>query len=187
MQPLARFRFRATAPVTLESAAEAIDTAPFCTHVVYDFPDIDPDDLWSIVSSDRMWSWLPFVWGCRYPDDGAEVAVGTVRDFQMFLHHWLIYAQREQILVWEPSARLAYTATDATLPFFGTWFEDYRISARPAGGSRLSWTMAVHVRFLGRLPLRWTAPLFQAIFRFGLRGLPREHRNGLTAVRETTI
>lgn len=186
MQPLAAVRFRATSPVTIEDAPDFIERAPFRTDVVYDFPTIEPDSLWAIISSDRMWSWLPTVWGCRYPDLEV-VGVGTVRDFQMFVHHWLIYAQREQILVWEPGHRLSYTATDATLPFFGTWFEDYRVESRPGGGSRLRWTMAIQVRFLGRLPLRWLAPLFRLIFRFGLRGVLREHLDGLSDVSEWTV
>ncbi|GAB08470.1 hypothetical protein GOARA_012_00200 [Gordonia araii NBRC 100433] len=186
MQPLAKFRFRATGPVTIDEAPAFAERAPFRTDVVYDFPTIDPDALWRIISSDRMWSWLPTVWGCRYPD-GEEIGPGTVRDFQMFVHHWLVYAQREQLLAWEPGRRIAYTATDATLPFFGTWFEDYRVEPRADGGSRLRWTMAVQVRFLGRLPLRWISPLFALIFRFGLRGLPREYRDGLTSVTERAL
>lgn len=184
MQPLARLRFRATKPVaTAQEGPDFLEVAPFRTRVVYDFPDYSPDELWAVASGARMWSWLPTVWGCRYPD-GEEVGPGTVRDFQMYLHHWLIYAQREKILVWEPGVRLMYTATDATLPFFGTWCEEYRVESR-AGGSRLVWTMGVRVRFLEWMPMRWLTPVMQAVFRFGLRGLHREVGDGIHATERT--
>ena len=186
MQPFARLRFAATAPVTADTATDFLRTAPFRTHVDYDFPDIELPDLWSVVSSDRMWSWLPTVWGCRYPDVDA-VEPGVIRDFQMYVHHWLVYAQREQILIWEPNERLVYTATDATLPFFGTWCEQYRVEPRPGGGSRLRWTMGVRVRFLGWLPQRWLTPIMQQVFRFGLRGVRREYGTGLEGVHSTMI
>ncbi len=186
MQPLARFRFVATRPVTRQDAAEFLEHAPFRTHVEYHYPEIDVETLWKAISSDRMWSWLPTVWGCRYPAGGTP-GPGTVRDFQMYLHHWLIYAQREKILVWEPGHRLVYTAVDATLPFFGTWCEQYAVHAAPGGGSRLTWTMGVRPRFIGALPLRWLSPIMRAVFRFGLRGLPREIGEGLGDTPETLI
>ncbi|MFW0792016.1 SRPBCC family protein [Gordonia sp. CPCC 205333] len=178
MQPFARFRFRATDPVYDEGIESFLNSSPFRTHIVYDYPRISADDLWQVVSSDRMWSWLPSVWGCRYPV-GEEVAPGTVRDFQMFVHHWLIYAQREKILVWEPGSRLVYTATDATLPFFGTWCEQYVVEPLPSGGSQLTWTMGVKPRFIGWLPMRWLTPVMSRVFRFGLRGLVREVGTGI--------
>lgn len=186
MQPFARFRFAATRPVTEHEAPEFLDSAPFRTHVVYDYPDIDAATLWETISSDRMWSWLPTVWGCRYPA-GEAPTPGTVRDFQMYVHHWMIYAQREKILVWEPGQRLVYTAVDATLPFFGTWCEQYTVHPLPGGGSRLSWTMGVRLRFIGALPQRWLSPLMRAVFRFGLRGLRREIGEGLGGAPETLI
>ncbi|MEO9329735.1 SRPBCC family protein [Gordonia aurantiaca] len=186
MQPLARFRFAATRPITADEVPDFLIEAPFRTHVVYDFPDLDTGELWKVVSSDRMWSWLPTVWGCRYPP-GDPIGPGTVRDFQMYIHHWLIYAQRERILVWEAGERLVYTATDATLPFFGTWCEEYIVEPRAGGGSRLRWTMGVRVRFLGNVTLRFLTRPMQAVFRFGLRGLPRESGMGLSDVVEHRI
>lgn len=180
MQPLGRYRFRATAPATLADVPHIIDTSPFLTQVRYEFPDVTPDELWDVVSSARMWSWLPTVWGCRYPP-GESIGVGTVRDYQMFVHHWLIFAQRERILRWEPGHRLSYTADDATLPIFGTWYEDYRVEEGRHGGSVLNWTMAVRIRFLGAIPLRWVSPVFARIFRFGLRGVRREVNMGIHA------
>lgn len=176
MQPLAVVRFRATAPVTVEESESFFASAPFLTNVRYEFPDLTPEQLWNVISSARMWSWLPTVWGCRYPE-GARPEPGVVRDFQMYLHHWLVYAQREQIIHVEPGRRMMYTAVDATLPFFGTWLEDYRVE--PVGaGSRLVWRMGVRPRFIGGLPLRWVSVLLTPVFRFGLRGVRREVGDG---------
>ncbi|WP_259141711.1 SRPBCC family protein [Tsukamurella ocularis] len=169
-------RFRATEPVAVDDAERFFSAAPFLAKVSYEFPDLTPDQLWGVVSSDRMWSWLPTVWGCRYPE-GAGVEPGVVRDFQMYVHHWLVYAQRERIIHVEPGRRMMYTATDATLPFFGTWLEDYRIE--PVGaGSRLVWRMGVRPRFVGWLPARWLSRLLTPVLRFGLRGVRREVGDG---------
>lgn len=185
IQPLAKLRFQATAPVRVEDADSFFAVAPFKTHVRYAFPDLTTEQLWSVVSSDRMWSWLPTVWGCRYPD-GVEIGPGVVRDFQMYVHHWLLYAQREQIIVWEPGHRLMYTATDATLPFFGTWLEEYRVEPDGAG-SRLVWTMGIRPRFIGWLPARWLSVVLTPVYRFGLRGVRREVGSGLEGVAEKSV
>lgn len=176
MQPLALVRFGATDPVEIDDAEAFFASAPFLTNIRYDFPDLSVEQLWSVVSSARMWSWLPMVWGCRYPE-GEGPEAGVVRDFQMYLHHWLIYAQRERILHVEPGRRMMYTAVDATLPFFGTWLEDYRVE-KVGSGSRLVWRMGVRVRFLGWLPMRWVSALLTPVFRFGLRGVRREVGDG---------
>lgn len=121
-----------------------------------------------------MWSWLPTVWGCRYPEDEV-IGPGTVRDFQMFLHRWLVYAQHERILHWDKGSRIVYTATDATLPFFGSWCEEYRLEPLDGGTrTRLHWTLAVRPRYIGWLPAQWLAVALKPIFRFGLLALPRE-------------
>lgn len=186
MQPFAKFRFRATAPVLAVDDADGVfESVPFRVRIRYRFPDLPGDRLWEVISSPRMWSWLPTVWGCRYPDDVAP-GVGVVRDYQMYVHHWLIYAQRERIIAWEPGRRLMYTATDATLPFFGTWLEEYRIEPDGAG-SALVWTMGVRPRFVGGLPLRWLALLLTPVLRFGLRGIRREVGDGLSGVSERTV
>ncbi|SLH49154.1 Polyketide cyclase / dehydrase and lipid transport [Mycobacteroides abscessus subsp. abscessus] len=130
--------------------------------------------MWDVVASDRMWSWLPTVWGCRYPTAPTREP-GVVRDFQMFLHHWLIFAQHEKILHWEEGSSLVYTAVDATLPVFGSWCERYAVVPIDGGArTRLEWTLAVRPRYVGWLPARWVALALRPIFRFGLRGLLRE-------------
>lgn len=164
-------RFKAV-PITAEGHTDFFDTAPFLSHIDYDY-DCSVEDLWSVVSSDRMWSWLPTVWGCRYP--AGEIRPGVVRDFQMFVWHWMVFAQHEKILIWEPGTRLVYTATDATLPVFGSWCEQYAVAPGPDGtGSRLSWTLAVKPRYIGWLPAKWVAAFLNPFFKFGLRGLVRE-------------
>lgn len=165
-------RFKAE-PIEPGRHQEFFDTAPFLSHIEYDYA-ATPEEVWPVISGDRMWSWLPTVWGCRYPE-GAEIGPGTVRDFQMFLHHWLVYAQHERILHWDKGSELIYTAVDATLPFFGSWCERYAITPLDGGaGTRLHWTLAVRPRYLGRLPAKWVAVILNPFFRFGLRALVRE-------------
>lgn len=156
-----------------DDRAEAFfDEAPFVSRRTTTY-DASAEDLWSVISSDRMWSWLPTVWGCRYPVN-VEVGRGTVRDFQMRVWHYLIFAQHERILAWEPGRRIAYTATDATLPVFGSWCEEYSLEPLGPTQTRLHWTLAVRPRYIGRLPLKWVALLLALPFRIGLRGLVGE-------------
>ncbi|MEV6562217.1 SRPBCC family protein [Nocardia sp. NPDC051756] len=165
-------RFKAS-PIDGDTYPVFFATAPFVSRLRFDY-DAPPDDVWSVISGPRMWSWLPTVWGCRYPD-GETPGPGTVRDFQMYLDRWLIYAQHERILHWDKGSRIVYTATDATLPFFGSWCEEYSIESLDAGRrTRLNWTLAVRPRYLGRLPAQWVATLLKPAFRFELGALPRE-------------
>lgn len=180
MQPFAAVRFPATEPIDPDGYHQFFATAPFLSHIQYDYP-YPISEVWPVISGDRMWSWLPTVWGCRYP--AGEIKRGVVRDFQMYLHHWMVYAQHEKILHWEPGRRLVYTATDATLPFFGSWCEEYAIEPIDSGrGTRLRWTLAVKLRFIGWLPQRWVAAILKPVFKFGLRALVRELEHGPTGV-----
>lgn len=165
-----RFKAKAIEPGHYQ---EFFDTAPFLSHISYDYA-ATPEEVWPVISGPRMWSWLPTVWGCRYPEN-EEIGPGTVRDFQMFGHHWLLYAQHEKILHWDQGSSLIYTAVDATLPFFGSWCERYAIEPIDNGaGTRLNWTLAVRPRYIGWLPAKWVAVALDPIFRFGLRALVRE-------------
>ena len=165
-------RFKAS-PIEPNGYEAFFAEAPFLSYIEYDY-DATPEEVWPVISGPRMWSWLPTVWGCRYPE-GEEVGPGTVRDFQMFLHHWLIFAQHERILHWEKGSHLVYTAVDATLPVFGSWCERYAIEPIDGGTrTRLRWTLAVKPRYIGWLPAKWFAVALNPILRFGLRALVRE-------------
>lgn len=160
-------------PILPGSYQAFFDTAPFVSHIEYDY-DAPPGEVWSVISGDRMWSWLPTVWGCRYPAN-EQAGPGTVRDFQMFLHHWLIFAQHEKILHWDEGISLIYTAVDATLPVFGSWCERYAITPIDDGmRTRLTWTLAVRPRYIGWMPAGWVSILLNPLFKFGLRALVRE-------------
>ncbi|MEZ0362546.1 SRPBCC family protein [Mycobacterium sp. pUA109] len=165
------------APITADHADAFFATAPFVTHVRRTFA-APPEHVWGVIADSRMWSWLPTVWGCRYPA-ATDPAAGVVRDFQMHIHKWLIYAQHEQIIEFDaPRMTMRYTATDATWPFFGSWCEEYRVE--PAGaGATVDWTLACAPRYLRRIPgigfaLRPLAAVMTPVFWFGLGGLERE-------------
>lgn len=170
-------RFSAV-PVEPEGVEQFFRTAPFVAHNrrTYSAP---PQQVWDVVTSDRMWSWLPTVWGCRYPV-GTVPTPGVVRDFQMYFHHWLVYAQHERVIQLDAPTVMRYTATDATLPFFGSWCEEYRVEPGPDDHSAiLDWTLACAPRYLSRIPgsrvvIQPLATVLKPILQFGLRGLERE-------------
>ena len=170
-------RFSAT-PIEPDGVEEFFRTAPFVAHnrKTYSAP---PQQVWDVVASDRMWSWLPTVWGCRYPVH-TPPAAGVVRDFQMYIHHWLVFAQHERLLEFDAPNVMRYTATDATLPVFGSWCEEYRVEPGPDDNSAvLDWTLACAPRYLSQIPgnrivFRPLSAILTPILRFGLRGLERE-------------
>jgi|GEM_PF-6541479 len=170
-------RFSADA-IAASEAEGFYATAPFVTHVRRTFA-APPEHVWEVITDSRMWSWLPTVWGCRYPV-ATDPEVGVVRDFQMHVHKWLIFAQHEQLIEFDPSRRvMRYTATDATLPVFGSWCEQYRVEPAGEGAATVDWTLACAPRYLRRIPgirfaLRPLQIVLQRVFFFGLGGLERE-------------
>lgn len=170
-------RFEAV-PIEIDGVEEFFRTAPFVAHNrrTYSAP---PQQVWDVVTGDRMWSWLPTVWGCRYPVNTAA-GPGVVRDFQMYVHHWLIFAQHERVIALDSPQVMRYTAIDATLPVFGSWCEEYRVIPEDDGQhATLDWTLACAPRYLTRIPgsrtvIRPLATVLRPILQFGLRGLERE-------------
>lgn len=170
-------RFSAT-PIERDEAAGFFRSAPIVVHTRRTF-DAPPQQIWDVVTGDRMWSWLPMVWGCRYPAH-TPPAAGVVRDFQMYIHHRLVFAQHERITRFDDLNVMRYTAIDATLPVFGAWCEEYRVEPGPDDDSAvLDWTLACAPRYLSRIPgnrilFRMFSRFLKPIFHFGLRGLERE-------------
>lgn len=170
-------RFSAV-PIARDGVDEFFTTAPFVTRNTRTY-SVPPQQLWDVVTSDRMWSWLPTVWGCRYPVATAP-APGVVRDFQMYIHGWMVYAQHERVIELDAPHVMRYTATDATFPFFGSWCEEYRVLPADDGrAATLDWTLACAPRYLSRIPgnrlaIRPLGTILKPILQFGLRGLERE-------------
>lgn len=147
--------------------------APFVSRIEVSF-DAPVQAVWDVIVGDRMWSWLPTVWGCRYPV-GEVAAPSVVRDFRQNVLGWLIYAQHEKVITLEPCSQMVYTATDATLPFFGTWCERYAVTSVDAGNRTIvNWTLAVRPRYVGSIPAAWLSTLLRPILTFGLRRLASE-------------
>ena len=87
--------------------------------------------------------WFPLmsssVWNGRVGGVGSSRDV-HVRTFGRF---------REEMLVWEPDRRVAFTMTQTSSPFVARMGEDYAISA-VAGGTELRWRMVGHLTLAGR-------------------------------------
>lgn len=164
--------------ISSENADEFLRSAPFVTHVRRSFA-APAEQVWEVIAGSRMWSWLPTVWGCRYPQ-ATDPAPGVVRDFQMYIFKWLVFAQHERVLDFDPDhMTMRYTATDATLPVFGSWCEQYRVEPTGDNHATIDWTLACAPRYLRRIPgIRWglrpVAAVLQPVFHFGLGGLERE-------------
>lgn len=120
------------------------DTAPFrfmasglisAPHAAV-FAQLHDPSKWFPLMSRSVWHGRACCVGAR-----REVAVRMFGTFQ------------EEILIWEPDVRVAFTMTDTNSPLVDRMGEDYKLTAE-LGGSRIDWTVAAHTTRLGKLATR---------------------------------
>ncbi|KAA8890462.1 SRPBCC family protein [Nocardia colli] len=127
--------------------------------------DAEPGRVWAALDTNGLFSWLPLINGMRYRD-GAR-GVGSTRVFD-----GLLVAGEEQVIAREEGHRLALTATKSSVPFvMKSIAEEYVVRPTDSGATTLTWTLAVHPRLGGLLPVQMFAPLARPVARWSLRGL----------------
>ncbi|PIE19221.1 MAG: hypothetical protein CSA66_02740 [Proteobacteria bacterium] len=98
--------------------------------------------------------WFPDLRAARWLTVAPHGA-GSVREVALKL-----IAVRERVLAYEPGRRFAFTITGANRPLLAKMVEDFRLTARDDGTTRVQWTVAYR-------PLLWArpiAPLVRPIF-----------------------
>ncbi|MFG1790640.1 SRPBCC family protein [Nocardia sp. NPDC049149] len=140
------------------------DKAALVVTVEHTF-DATPEQVWAALDTNGLYSWLPLVNGMRYPN--GDRGVGATRVFDGTL-----VAGVEEVVARDEGRRIALTATKSSVPFvMKSIAEEYVLTPTDAGATTLTWTLAVHPRFGGLLPLQIFAPLARPIARWSLRGL----------------
>ncbi|MFH8386587.1 SRPBCC family protein [Kitasatospora sp. NPDC018058] len=111
------------------------ETAPHRHAYVMDLP-VAPETVWRGLAGDAPLSWCRGLAGGRYTSV-APHGVGTTREITAagLLH------LREEFVRWEEGTRHSFCVTEASLPLYRRFGEDYVV--RPnAHGTRFTWTFA---------------------------------------------
>lgn len=147
---------------------EVFATAPLVIPVTVEL-DAPPAAVWEALGSDRMWSWLPIIDRLRWltPRPHREGAVRVLRLARLT-------TIEEHFYRWEDERRATFHVVSSTRPVLRALAEDFALEPTAAGGTRLTWTMAVDprlpgVRALGRL----LVPLLRPGNRLALAGIRR--------------
>lgn len=112
--------------------------------------------------------WFPgFDHGGRYVTE-PPYGVGSVRLIRAFFADY-----RETVLIWEPGERWSFRVDAMQRPMFSAFAEDYRL-ADEAGGTRLTWTVALATGRLGRIAAPLMPAGFGSVLKRAAKGLTRE-------------
>ncbi|HZP43752.1 MAG TPA: SRPBCC family protein [Candidatus Binatia bacterium] len=89
-------------------------------------------------------AWFPRLRDARYTSR-PPYGVGTTRVADVGGTRW-----QEEMIAWDPDARLAWTVTGASVPFATALVESWDL-ADAGEGTRVRWTFALEPRLLARL------------------------------------
>ncbi|MFJ9444480.1 SRPBCC family protein [Kitasatospora sp. NPDC101235] len=130
--------------------ASFFDTAPHRHRFRMDLP-VAPPSVWQGLAGAAPLSWCRGLAGGRYTSP-APHGVGTTREITALRMLHL----REEFVHWEEGRRHAFCVTQASLPLYRRFGEDYLVEPLPAGGARFTWTFAYEPTPLLRRPAALT-------------------------------
>lgn len=141
-------------------------TAPLVIPVTVEL-DASPADVWAALGSDEMWSWMPLLDRLRWLTARPHVE-GAVRVLRVAR----LFTLEEHFYRWEDERRATFHVVGSTRPVLDALAEDFVLEPTAAGGTRLTWTMALAPRpavpaWLARL----LVPLLKRGNRFGIAGI----------------
>lgn len=122
---------------------ESVDESFFTTAAHrYEFPidlDVPPERVWeSIASDESVAAWGMGVRSIRWTSP-RPFGLGTTREVELPLG---VMTVRERFFVWDEGKRYAFEVYEANRRYYRRFAENYMIEER-AGGSRLTWTIAI--------------------------------------------
>lgn len=115
--------------------ASFFDTAPQRHVHTMDLP-VPAGRVWEGLAGDAPLSWCRMLSGGRYTS-ARPYGVGTTREITA----GRLLRLREQFLLWEEGRRHAFWVTQANMPLFRRFAEDYLVEPTPTG-CRFTWTFA---------------------------------------------
>ncbi|MCF3130496.1 SRPBCC family protein [Streptomyces olivochromogenes] len=111
------------------------DTAPHRHSFPMDLP-VAPQAVWAGLAGDTPLSWCRGLNAGRYTSP-APHGVGTTREITALR----VLHLREEFVRWEEGTRHSFCVTQASLPLFRRFGEDYVVEP-VANGTRFTWTFA---------------------------------------------
>jgi hypothetical protein len=113
----------------------------------------------------RSWKhWFPNVRDASY-SGAAPYGVGTIREAHVGGTYW-----REEMIAWNEGTHLAWTVTDASVPFAKAQVESFEFMDAPSG-TCVRWTLSLEPRLLARLGAPFARPVINRLLRRALRSL----------------
>lgn len=143
---------------SLEPAdAGFFDTAPHVFRYEKHY-DATPEQVWESLQSDASLAEWGNTVGSLTWTSPRPFGVGTTRE--VGTGPSLV---RERFFEWTEGSGYAFTATEANMPLFRRFAEDYRVE--PDGtGTRFTWVVAIEPVGALKLPLKVLAPVLKAAF-----------------------
>lgn len=147
---------------------EFLTGAPLVIPVAVTLPN-SPAEVWEVLGSERMWSWLPLIDRVRWLSP-CPLRAGAIRQLRLARAVML----DEEFYRWDDERRATFYVKSASRPLLRALAEDFVLEPTAAGGTRLTWTMAVEPNLPRVRWLRWLAPLLRPGNALALRGIRRE-------------
>lgn len=115
----------------------------------------DPPEVWRALGSDEMWSWLPVIDRLQWRSPRPHAA-GSVRRLRL----GKLVTVDEEFYRWDVDRRATFRIVGQSRKVLDAMVEDFLLEPA-AGGTDLTWTMALSpIRGAG-LPLGLLAPLLK--------------------------
>jgi len=136
------------------------EKAPYIYRFTYDLP-VSPQRVWGSLDSDNsVADWTPLLSKITWTSPRPH-GVGTTREVLLPARAARI---RENFFIWEDGHRFAFHGTEATLPLFSHFAEDYLVE--PSGtGTRFTWTFALEGTPRTRVLMKAMNPVNRLQFR----------------------
>ncbi len=147
--------------------ADATFAASARKQFTYDFTIHAPasDVFETLARPERLDRWIPDLRSARWLSPEPH-GVGSVREVVLPL-----IRVEEKILVWEPGQRFVFHISRASIPMLRRMVEDFRLTEREGGLTRVQWTIAYQPTRLFAPFERFIYPRYSRIFEEGSRRL----------------
>lgn len=140
------------------------DTAPCRSSYVIELP-VPPEQVWEGFTASPPLAWCRVLDRARYTSE-RPYGVGTTRAVRVGKG---LISLRERFFRWEEGRRMSFYVTQATMPMFRRFGEDYLVE-KTAAGSRFTWGFAYQPGTL----LAATGPLGRGFNTMLERGLVKD-------------
>jgi len=117
-------------------------------------------DVWAALVADGTLGWCKMLTGARWTSP-RPFGIGTTRTMGVAFGALVI---REHFFRWEEGRRKSFYVTDANLPLFRYFAEDYLVEETAPDACRFTWTLAGESTPIGALGAPMLGALVRSLF-----------------------